>query len=331
MRAITNPTVGVDTELLGVMCDGNFHSGTELGRRLKISRSAVWKRIRILIESGIEIHAVPGRGYRLSEAVELLDSVAIRAALNDQARRLLSGLDVLTEIDSTNLYLLRKASSGVLSGYACLAEWQHAGRGRRGRQWLSPFGGNIYLSVLWRFAEQSHALSGLSLAIAIAIANSLEMLGVSGIGIKWPNDILWQGRKLAGILLDTAGEAAGPCHVVAGAGINVTMPAAAAISQPWVDLCEILGHRIARNVLAGRILQHLLLTLHQFQQQGFAPFLPEWDRLDLLKGKDVAVQLADRTLTGHAQGVNQHGALLVAHRGVTHAYYSGEVSVRGIE
>lgn len=323
--------MGADTELLGLLSDGFFHSGAELGRTLKISRSAVWKRIRILVKSGIEVYAVPGRGYRLTEPLELLDSSVILAGLNDKARRLLSGLDILTAVDSTNLYLLQKANAGAPSGYACLAERQHAGRGRRGRQWLSPFGGNIYLSLLWRFAEQTPALSGLSLAIGIAVTNSLETLGVPGIGLKWPNDILWQGRKLAGILLDTAGEAAGPCHVVAGIGINVAMPAGAAISQPWVDLREIVGHRIARNALAGRVLQHLLLTLHQFQQNGLAPFLPEWDRLDLLKDKDVTVQLADRTVTGRAQGVNQQGALLVAHGGVTRAYHSGEVSVRGTE
>lgn len=323
--------MGADTELLGLLCDGLFHSGTELGRSLKISRSAVWKRIQTLGASGIEVYAVPGRGYRLTEPMELLDSSAIRAGLNDKARRLLSGLDILTEVDSTNLYLLQKASAGAPGGYACLAEQQYAGRGRRGKHWSSPFGGNIYLSLLWRFAEQPPALSGLSLAIGIAVANSLETLGVTGIGVKWPNDILWQGRKLAGILLDTAGEAAGPCHAVAGIGINVAMPAGAAISQPWVDLREITGRRIARNALAGKILQHLLLTLQQFQQRGLAPFLAEWDRLDLLKDKDVTVQLADRTVTGRAQGVNPQGALLVAHGGVTRAYHSGEVSVRGTE
>lgn len=323
--------MGADTELLGLLSDGFFHSGAELGRTLKISRSAVWKRIRILVKSGIEVYAVPGRGYRLTEPLELLDSSVILAGLNDKARRLLSGLDILTAVDSTNLYLLQKANAGAPGGYACLAERQHAGRGRRGRQWLSPFGGNIYLSLLWRFSEQIPALSGLSLAIGIAVTNSLETLGVPGIGLKWPNDILWQGRKLAGILLDTAGEAAGPCHVVAGIGINVAMPAGATISQPWVDLREIVGRRIARNALAGRVLQHLLLTLHQFQQNGLAPFLPEWDRLDLLKDKDVTVQLADRTISGRAQGVNQQGALLVAHGGETRAYHSGEVSVRESE
>lgn len=323
--------MGADTELLGLLSDGFFHSGAELGRSLKIGRSAVWKRIRILTKSGIEIYAVPGRGYRLTEPVELLDRSAILAGLNGPARRLLSELDILNEIDSTNLYLLRKANAGAPGGYACLAEQQHAGRGRRGKHWLSPFGGNIYMSLLWRFPEHPPALSGLSLAIGISVANSIEALGVTGIGVKWPNDILWQGRKLAGILLDTAGEAAGPYYAVAGIGINVVMPAGASISQPWVDLREAVGHRIARNALAGKVLQHLLLTLQQFQQHGLAPFLPEWDRLDLLKDKDVTVQLADRTISGRAQGVNQQGALLVAHGGEPRAYHSGEVSVRESE
>ncbi|MEO6696479.1 MAG: bifunctional biotin--[acetyl-CoA-carboxylase] ligase/biotin operon repressor BirA [Gammaproteobacteria bacterium] len=320
-----------DAGLLGLLCDGNFHSGTALGRSLKISRSAVWKRVRSLEKSGIEVYAVPGKGYRLAEPIELLDSAAILAPMNDKARRLLGGLDILTEIDSTNLYLLRKANEGALNSYSCLAEQQHAGRGRRGRVWVSPFGANIYLSLLWRFAEQTPALSGLSLAIGIAVAKSLESLGITGIGVKWPNDLLWQGRKLAGVLLDMAGEAAGPCLVVAGIGVNVAMPAAAAISQPWVDLRTIVGHNIARNALAGTILQQLLLTFQQFQRDGLAPFLAEWNRLDLLKDKDVTVQLADRVISGRAQGVNPQGALLVAHGGVTRAYHSGEVSVRGTE
>ena len=317
-------------QLLDRLRDGHFHSGTALGLQLGISRSAIWKEIRLLGSLGHEIHAVPGRGYRLAHPVEALDEAAIRATFNPQAQRLLGNINILDEIDSTNLYLLQQASTGAASGTACLAEQQHAGRGRHGRTWISPPGGNIYLSLLWRFSMTPTAVGGVSLAVAVAVVRALRAAGLTHTGLKWPNDVLWQGRKLAGILLDMAGEVSGPCHLVAGVGLNVAMPAHAvsAIDQPWVDLRTALDPLPARNLLAGLLLQHLLLALHEFQQRGLAPFMQEWEQLDLIKGTRITLNHGGQPVHGVAQGVAADGALNLLVNGVTRRYYSGEVSLQ---
>lgn len=159
----------------------------------------------------------------------------MRAALTRDGTVLVPVVDILPEVDSTNEYLKRLAFGGARSGTACLAEWQTCGRGRRGREWVSPFGANVYLSLLWRFSEGTAALGALSLAAAVAVKRALDELAAGGVELKWPNDVQWHGRKLAGILLELGGEADGPCYVVAGVGINVAMPEsrAADIGQPW--------------------------------------------------------------------------------------------------
>lgn len=317
-------------QLLDMLRDGHFHSGTALGLQLGISRSAIWKEIRQLVRLGHEIHAVPGRGYRLAAPVEALNAAAIRAALNPAALKLLGNIDILDATDSTNVYLLHQADNGVASGTACFAEQQHAGRGRHGRNWVSPPGGNIYLSLLWRFSMAPTAVSGVSLAVAIGVMRALHAVGLTRAGLKWPNDVLWQGRKLAGILLDMAGEVTGPCHLVAGVGLNVAIPAqaATAIGQPWVDLRTALDSVPSRNLLAGLLLQHLLLALHEFQQRGLAPFMQEWEQLDLIKGTRVTLNHGGQPVHGVAQGVAADGALNLLVNGVTRRYYSGEVSLQ---
>jgi len=317
-------------QLLDMLRDGHFHSGTALGLRLGVSRSAIWKEIRQLGSLGHEIHAVPGRGYRLAHPIEALDETAIRAALSPSALRLLGNIDILDEIDSTNIYLLRQAGSGTPGGTACFAEQQHAGRGRHGRTWISPPGGNIYLSLLWRFSMAPTAVGGVSLAVAIGVMRALRAAGLNNAGLKWPNDVLWQGRKLAGILLDMAGEVTGPCHLVAGVGLNVAMPpqAVSALDQPWADMRTAIDPAPSRNHLAGLLLQHLLLALHEFQQHGLAPFMQEWEQFDLIKGTRVTLDHGGRPVHGVAQGVAADGALNLLVNGVIRRYYSGEVSMR---
>lgn len=316
--------------LIDLLSDGLFHSGTVLGHALGVSRSAVWKQIQALTGRGFEVYAVPGRGYRLAHSVEPLEAVAICAALSQPAQRLLTKLEILDATDSTNLYLMRAAASGAASGHACLAEQQHAGRGRHGRRWVSPPGGNIYLSVLWRFASGPGALGGASLAVAVGVMRALRAAGLKEAGLKWPNDVVWQGRKLAGILLDMAGEISGPCHLVVGVGLNVIMPAQPAqqIDQPWVDMHTLLDPLPSRNRLAGLLLQHLLLALHEFQHHGLAPFMQEWTQFDLIKGTRVTLDHGGSPVHGVVQGVADDGALELLVNGVTRRYYSGEVSMR---
>ena len=324
-------------QLLRILADGQFHSGTALGTVLGMGRSAIWKHLHALTEWGIDLHAVSGKGYRLAQPVELLDRDLILKALPPSSASILTALEVHHEIDSTNRYLMNKVRIGAPSGQACLAERQQAGRGRRGRVWVSPFGANIYLSLLWRFTLNAESLSGLGLAVGVAVSRALHEEGLTEAGLKWPNDILWQNRKLAGILLEMSGEMSGPCAVVIGLGINVRMPSAAAqtIDQPWADLETALGRHVSRNQLASRLLQHLIHALQEFESSGFSGFRQEWARHDLANGKAVVLHLAGSTVTGSTvngigRGVDASGALILEnHTGVRHYPY-GEVSLRWV-
>lgn len=310
------------------LADGRFHSGAQLGAALGVSRSAVWKQIQRLAELGLDVHAVRGRGYRLAEPLELLDAEIIRQALPPESQTLLRRLEVQFDLDSTNRYLRQ---AGAPAGHVCLAERQTGGRGRRGRKWVSPFGSNIYLSAAWRFGGSAAALSGLSLALGVATARALERAGVAGVGLKWPNDLLWQQRKLGGLLLELFGEACGPCDVVVGVGLNVAMPAAdaALVDQPWTDLRSILGDTCpGRNRMASLLLAELLPALARYEQDGLTPFLDDWRRLDVAAGREVRLQLARESVTGTAVGVDASGALLVRSGATTRRFASGEISMR---
>lgn len=317
--------------LVSLLADGRFHSGEELGRALGVGRAAVWKLVKGIEAWGLEVFAVSGRGYRLSEPLELLDRALILADMRPEARVLLAGLDVLPGTDSTNRNLMERAAQGLASGFACLAEHQWAGRGRQGRDWISPFGANLYLSVLWRFEDAPAALASLSLAAAVAVARALADMGVQDIGLKWPNDILWQERKLSGILLEMAGEPAGPCYVVAGVGLNVNMPPASGdlIDQSWVDLRGIVGRPLARNPIAAGLLSRLLEALETFSHHGLSPFRAEWRRLDCIQGRTISISSpGGGAQQGTALGTDESGALRVDVDGHVRRFHSGEVSVR---
>lgn len=316
--------------LLSILADGRFHSGTELGEKTTRTRAAVWKAIQALQDSGLEIFSVRGKGYRLARPIELLQRETILQGLDANSRQHLNALEVFSEIDSTNSYLLEIAKQGEASAYACLAEQQHAGRGRRGRNWVSPYGGNIYLSLLWRFNCGAAQLGGLSLAVGVAVNRALRDIGLEHARLKWPNDILLDERKLAGILLEMAGEASGPCVVVMGIGLNVRTPAAAMgeVEQAWVDLESSLPHKVGRNQLVSYLLQHLIDISRQFEQHGFHAFQDEWNENHAFGGRQVELQLPDRQLSGVALGVDRSGALLLSHEGRTTRFHGGEVSLR---
>lgn len=316
--------------LLGLLADGRFHSGESLGTALGLSRAGVWKLAQGLDDLGVELFAVPGRGYRLGGAFEPLDAARILGALDEDDRARFPALNVLPTVDSTNRSLQTLAAAGAPSGSACLAEHQSGGRGRRGRPWVSPYGANLYLSLLWRFQLAPAALGPLSVAVGVMVAEALVDLGADGVGLKWPNDVLWRSRKLAGVLTEVAGEATGPAQVVIGVGVNANMPAASgeAIDQPWIDLRTVLGRPVDRNVLAARVLTRLGAGLEQFSREGLAPFRGLWDRLDLARGRPVVVTIGEGTVAGSCLGLDDSGALLVETGGRTGRYLSGEVSLR---
>lgn len=326
-----NGAMATRHRILQLLQDGRFHSGETLGRRLGISRAAVWKALRSAAELGIRIDAVSGRGYRLAEPLDLLDHARIDGALTGESRDLLARLQLFEVLDSTNRYLMERAGGEAESGTVCLAEMQRAGRGRRGRRWVSPFGANLYLSALWRFGAGPQAVQGLSLAVGVAVAEALRDLGVAEALLKWPNDLLVGDAKLAGVLIEMAGEAGGPCHVVAGIGVNVRMPEclADAIDQDWTDLSRHCGSAPpSRNLLAGAILNRLLPCLAEFEATGFPPYLERWQRLDALSEQPVTVLSPAGELHGRGLGVDETGALRVRHRGGVSRFTAGEVSLR---
>lgn len=318
-------------QILNRLADGEFHSGEALGAGLGISRMAVWKHLKALRDLGIELETVRGKGYRLPVSCELLDRDRILANASPDLLAMLGPVEVLMETDSTNTRLREQALNGARSGAVCLAELQHRGRGRHGRNWVSPFASNLYLSLLWRSPLGAAALGGLSLVAGIAVLRCLQAIGVTGAGLKWPNDVLANDAKLAGILIDVAGESAGPCAVVIGIGINVAMQKrdAHAIDQSWTDLHSLTGRRdISRNRLAASLLDCLLPTLQTFESGGLQPFLAEWQRHDLVSGRRIDLRLPNAVVRGTARGIDAGGALLVDTDGGRRRFTSGEVSVR---
>ena len=317
-------------ELVRLLADGDYHSGEAIAARLGISRAAIWKSmVRVRERYGLTLESVRGRGYRLLAPLELLDAGRILAILRNQGQAAVSRLEVHDQIDSTNAHLLAEAQTGAPSGTVCLAERQTAGRGRRGRIWVSPFGANIYLSVLWRYPLPPAALGGVSLAAGVAVAAVLREAGIDDLTLKWPNDLLWRRRKLGGLLLEVVGEAQGPSHLVTGLGLNLRMELGqgAAIDQPWTDLASaVAGPLVGRNALAARLIAALCDALERYGRQGLAPFLADWESLDGLRGETVSLHLGERVITGTHAGIDPDGALRLDTPEGERSFNAGEVS-----
>lgn len=317
-----------ERELVLRLCEGPI-SGDALAKASGLTRAAIWKRVQALREAGLPVQAQPGRGYALDGTLDLLDAQAIAGALPSVARDELAAIEVAWTLDSTNSELQRRPpperGTAVL-----LAERQTGGRGRRGREWSSPLAANLYLSLLRQFTGGLARLGGLSLVAGVATAEALRALGLSGVGLKWPNDLVVEGRKLGGLLVEGGGEHAGPVRAVIGLGLNVRMPALAAsgIDQPWTDLARECAAPPARNALAAVLLEHLLMALAQFDRDGLAPFQERYAALDALAGRDVRIHTPARVLEGVAEGLADDGALRVRVDGIVQAVHAGEVSVR---
>ena len=321
-----------ETELLALLADGEFRSGEWLAGRLGISRAGIWKRVGKLAERGIALERVSGRGYRVPGGIELLDRERIAAALPQRVRAQLSRLVLRRVVDSTNALVLEGLRSGTLGhGAVVFAEQQTSGRGRRGRSWVSPFGRNIYCSLAWRFDAGVAALEGLSLVIGMGAVRALTRVGVPGVMLKWPNDLVAGAAKLGGILIEIDGELAGPVTAVIGVGINVSMPpdAAAAIAQTWTDLETVCGRRIGRNALAAALLESCFDILGDFGRHGFGHFAAEWERVDALRGLQVSVSAGNSpSVQGVANGIDATGALRLRTPEGEQLLSGGEISVR---
>jgi len=322
--------------LLVLLADGQLRSGEWLAKELKVSRAAVWKAVERLRALGVEVQALPRRGYRLSNPVELLDARRIGAELGPERIAQLRTLDLMFEVDSTNSRLLGNAPPPLGLADACLTELQHAGRGRRGRRWIAPFGASVALSLAWTFSDGAGALAALSLGVGVAVARALERAGARGVTLKWPNDIWLRDRKLGGVLIELRAEASGPAHVVIGVGVNVDLPAAARreIEAGGVRVAAVADACAAmpsRNLVAGAILDELLSMLGQFEREGFAAFRDAWTALDALSGRPARVLLGRTVISGTSRGVDQDGALLLDTGDRVQRFVSGEASLRVIE
>ena len=311
--------------LISLLADGEFHSGEQLGESLGMSRAAINKHIQTLRDWGVDVFTVPGKGYSLPEPIQLLDETFIRREVAQ------GSVAVLPVIDSTNQYLLDRLA-GLQSGDACVAEYQQAGRGRRGRKWISPFGANLYISMYWRLEQGPAAAIGLSLVIGIVMTEVLRDLGADQVRVKWPNDLYLNDRKLAGILVELTGKTGDAAQIVIGAGVNLAMRNAQAgdINQGWINLQE-AGVRIDRNILAARLITELRSALHCFEQEGLTPFLSRWEVLDNFINRPVKLIIGEKEIFGISRGIDSQGALLLEQDGVVKPWVGGEISLRSAE
>ena len=317
------------SSVLKRLAEGGFHSGAALARDFDVSRASVWLAIRDIEALGIEVYKVHGRGYRLSQPIALLDRTAIERRLGAQAARF--ALDIRDTADSTNTLLIERAAAGAPGGTVIAAEWQPGGRGRLGRAWHAGVGEALTFSLLWRFSRGASALSGLSLAIGVALARALAAAGAPAAALKWPNDVLWGGRKLCGILIELAGDALGPTAAVIGVGLNVRLSEAtrARIDQPVTDFEAACGASPDRNELLALVLIELASALEAFAREGFAPLRAEWQRVHAHQEKRVTLLLPDGSrVSGRTRGVAEDGSFLLETRAGVMRYHSGEISLR---
>jgi len=321
--------------LLRLLADGEFHSGELLAQRLGISRASVNNALHGIEQYGLTLHSVRGRGYCLLNAPQWLDEALVYAYLGADANDF--HLEILDTASSSNTLMLQRAALGAASGSVLAVEWQSGGRGRLGRPWHSGLGNALTFSLLWRFNCGLSGLSGLSLAIGVALIRALRSLGINGARLKWPNDVLGASGKIAGILIEAQGDMLGPSAVVIGIGINLSLPLQVLqrIDQPVSDLSQLQGTLPQRNLLLATVLRELAGVLRAFSAEGFAGLRQEWENYHQYQNQAVELLLPDgKTVQGIVRGVNQDGALSVEVKSAASArpelriFHAGEISLR---
>lgn len=322
-------------KLFGLLADGGVHSGTDLAARLGVTRAAVWKSIQQLSELGVQVEAEKGQGYRLSQEVELLDEKAIRSYLSGAVLTKLDALEVLWETASTSDYLLARTAPAAAKSRVCLAEFQTGGRGRRGRRWVAAAGHSICLSLVWSFESAPAQLGCLGLAAGVAVLRAARQAGADDALLKWPNDVVVEGAKLAGILVDVQGEAGGPMRAVVGVGLNYGLPGTAVEEvlaggglRPTSLYSSGAMPGLSRNAVAAALVNELHSVLESFNSEGFSALAEEWRAADFLSGKSVTVTADGGDQQGRVRGISNDGRLqLETDTGIIHLL-SGDVSVR---
>lgn len=316
-------------QLLALLADGKFHSGQRLAECFGISRTAIAYNVKQLNQLGLDFFKVKGKGYALSTPLQLLDAAKIRSLQFSGCPEIL----VHHITDSTNAQILNLIQTGkfLQPGQVFVAEAQTAGRGRRGRQWFSPFGSSLYFSCYWRLEQGISAAMGLSLVVACVLAGLIQQDYRVPVQVKWPNDLYIRGAKTAGILVEVAGQADGVCELVIGIGLNICLPQLANknINQPFTDLQSHTAVAIDRNALVPRLQQHLISALEQFNSAGFLPFQQRFNKYDIYAGKAVKL-IGSKEICGICRGVDQQGALLLDTATGLQSFYGGELSLRGL-
>ncbi len=318
--------------VLNVLADGQFHSGEALAQQFKVTRATIWNAVQHAENLGIEIFSVRGRGYKLPIAINLLDKNAVLKAIGEQ--RAWFTLEVLDEVNSTNTYLMQNKHAAHATCVA--AHVQTNGKGRRGRTWVSQLGASLTFSLLWRFQCGAAALSGLSLCVGVALIRALRDFEVNSAQLKWPNDVLVDGKKLAGILIELQGDLEGPSIAVIGVGINLDFNSSLpknmleSIDQPAIDLVSVKA--IDQNALLGAMLKHLADVLSGFEASGFVALRDEWLSYHAYENKPVRMLLPNGTdVKGQVQGVAEDGILLVETALGLQRFSAGEISLRGVD
>jgi BirA family transcriptional regulator, biotin operon repressor / biotin---[acetyl-CoA-carboxylase] ligase len=316
--------------ILRLLGDGRFHSGEDIASHFGVTRATVWNAVQDAEALGVRLFSVRGKGYRLPEPVPFLDAERIQEGLG--VHRGTYALEIHERMESTNSYLMRAAAEGAAHGTCVVAELQTAGRGRRGRAWQTGLGNSLAFSVLWRFECGAGALSGLSLAVGVALMRALHEIGVKDAALKWPNDVLCRGEKLAGILIELQGDMDGPSAAVIGIGLNLRLPEALlqAIDQPATDLYRLLGTAVAPDDVLAALLRHLADVLQAFERNGFEQLREEWAAHHAYHEQPVRMLMPDgRIVEGVVAGIAADGALQVRTADGLQRFTAGEISMRG--
>ncbi len=313
--------------ILHLLANGQFHSGEALAQRFKVTRATIWNAVKHAESLGVEVFSVRGRGYKLPQAIELLDKNLVLTAIGEQ--REWFNVQLLDEVASTNTYLMQQKDAAHAT--CVVAHVQTKGKGRRGRTWVSQLGASLTFSLLWRFQCGAAALSGLSLAVGVALMRALNSLGVNDAQLKWPNDVLVHGKKLAGILIELQGDLEGPSAAVIGVGVNLNLPKNVlnSIDQPAIDLVNVSTKSINQSELLGVILKHLTDVLSTFESHGFIGLRDEWLRYHAYQNKPVRMLLPNGTdVQGVVKSVADDGILLVETALGLQRFSAGEISLR---
>ena len=314
--------------ILKLLADGKFHSGEAIAQHFNVSRATVWNALQYAESLGVEIFSVRGRGYKLPYAVTLLDKQAIASNMRQEDTWL--NVEVFDTLSSTNSYLMQNMSSKT-HGTCVIANLQTNGRGRRGREWQASLGASLTFSLLWRFQCGAAALSGLSLAVGVALIRALHDVGASAAQLKWPNDILVNQKKLAGILIELQGDMEGPSTAVIGVGINLQLPEQIVhkIDQPVTDLAHASTISVNPNVLMAKLLAHLAEVLAIFEKSGLDALREEWTAHHAYHQRPVRMLMPDGSeVAGIVQAISDNGTLIVETANGLQKFMSGEISLR---